>query len=90
MNALVNDQLGRLRLLLGDPRVTTQFQAWAGRPARFARYTSRTLYPGVRTAKKDQQRLSSIEKLLHRPASTRPPTDGSPRQKQRQAAHQGS
>ena len=61
MNALVNDQLGRLRLLLGDPRVTTQFQAWAGRPARFARYTSRTLYPGVRTVKKDQQRLGSIE-----------------------------
>ncbi|WP_433117962.1 DEAD/DEAH box helicase [Micromonospora sp. CA-246542] len=63
MNALVNDQLGRLRLLLGDPRVTTQFDAWAGRPARFARYTSRTLYPGVRTAKKDQQRLNSIEEF---------------------------
>jgi Lhr-like helicase len=61
MNALVNDQLGRLRLLLGDPRVTAQFQAWANRPARFARYTSRTLYPGVRTRKKDQRRLESIE-----------------------------
>lgn len=63
MNALVNDQLGRLRTLLGDPRVTTQFTAWAGRPARFARYTSRTLYPGVRTAKKDQIRLRSIERF---------------------------
>ena len=61
MNALVNDQLGRLRLLLGDPRVTAQFHEWAGRPARFARYTSRTLYPGVRTKEKDQQRLASIE-----------------------------
>lgn len=61
MNALVNDQLGRLRLLLGDPRVTTQFDEWAGRPARFARYTSRTLYPGVRKVEKDQQRLSPIE-----------------------------
>jgi ATP-dependent helicase YprA (DUF1998 family) len=61
MNALVNDQLGRLRLLLGDPRVATQFTAWGGRPARFARYTSRTLYPGVRTAKKDGLRLRSIE-----------------------------
>ncbi|MBF4562684.1 DEAD/DEAH box helicase [Microbacterium sp. VKM Ac-2870] len=61
MNALVNDQLARLRLLLGDPRLTTQFHAWAGRPARFARYTSRTLYPGVRTVKKDQKRLGSIE-----------------------------
>ncbi|MGI5054929.1 DEAD/DEAH box helicase, partial [Streptomyces sp. JAC18] len=45
MNALVNDQLGRLRLLLSDPRVTARFHEWAGRPARFARYTSRTLYP---------------------------------------------
>ena len=61
MNALVNDQLGRLRLMLGDPRVTAQFDEWAGRPARFARYTSRTLYPGVRKVEKDQQRLKSIE-----------------------------
>jgi ATP-dependent helicase YprA (DUF1998 family) len=61
MNALVNDQLGRLRLLLGDPRVTSRFQTWAGRPPRFARYTSRTLYPGVRSRKKDQQRLKPIE-----------------------------
>ncbi|WGW13229.1 DUF1998 domain-containing protein [Saxibacter everestensis] len=62
MNALVNDQLGRLRLLLGDDRVTAQFDIWAGRPARFARYTSRTLYPGVRSAKKDQVKLKSLEK----------------------------
>ena len=61
MNALVNDQLGRLRLLLGDPRVRELFQSWAGRPARFARYTSRTLYPGVRTRKKDQDRLTPLK-----------------------------
>lgn len=61
MNALVNDQLGRLRLLFGDPRVVAQFTAWGGRPARFARYTSRTLYPGVRTVAKDSARLKSIE-----------------------------
>jgi ATP-dependent helicase YprA (DUF1998 family) len=66
MNALVNDQLGRMRLLLGDPRVTTRFIAWSGRPARFARYTSRTLYPGVRKAEKDTNRLRSIEKFYVR------------------------
>lgn len=60
MNALVNDQLGRLRLLMGDLRLVERFKGWAGRPARFARYTSRTLYPGVRTPKKDQERLRSI------------------------------
>ena len=60
MNALVNDQLGRLRLMFGDSLVSGSFQEWAGRPARFARYTSRTLYPGVRSVKKDQLRLKSI------------------------------
>lgn len=62
MNALVNDQLGRLRLLLGDPRIVQRFMGWSGRPARFARYTSRTLYPGVRDKDKDQDRLKPIGK----------------------------
>ncbi|MGI8541986.1 MAG: DEAD/DEAH box helicase, partial [Aridibacter sp.] len=60
MNALVNDQLGRLRLMLGNSRVVNKFDEWSGRPARFARYTSRTLYPGVRDAKKDQIKLKPI------------------------------
>lgn len=60
MNALVNDQLGRLRLMFGDSRVVNKFEEWANRPARFARYTSRTLYPGVRDAKKDQTRLKPV------------------------------
>jgi len=62
MNALVNDQLGRLRLLFCDERVVSSFTTAAGRPARFARYTSRTLYPGVRTKKKDQDKLKVIGK----------------------------
>lgn len=60
MNALVNDQLGRMRLLYGDPRVVEHFHKVGGRPARFARYTSRTLYPGVRTPEKDSIRLAPI------------------------------
>ena len=60
MNALVNDQLGRLRLLFGNARVVSLFERWAGRPARFARYTSRTPYAGVRSSKKDGSRLSSV------------------------------
>lgn len=62
MNALVNDQLGRLRLLFGDSQVASQFIAWTGRPLRFGRYTSRTLYPGVRNDKKDSKRLAPIRK----------------------------
>lgn len=60
MNALVNDQLGRLRAIFGDPRVVELFKGWAGRPPRFARYTSRTPYAGVRLKTKDQRRLKSF------------------------------
>lgn len=63
MNALVNDQLSRLRSMLGDPRVVALFKSWAGRPARFARYTSRTPYAGIRTVKGDQRSLKSFEKF---------------------------
>ncbi|MGE3598921.1 MAG: DEAD/DEAH box helicase [Dehalococcoidia bacterium] len=66
MNALVNDQLGRLRLLFGDPRIVDCFTRWSGRPARFARYTSRTLYPGVRDEDKDKERLTAIGKYYVR------------------------
>jgi ATP-dependent helicase YprA (DUF1998 family) len=60
MNALVNDQLGRLRLLFGDPRLVGAFEQWAGRAVLFARYTSRTPYAGVRTRQKDSRRLKSM------------------------------
>lgn len=56
MNALVNDQVGRLRLLVADERVHKYFSS-KGRPARFGRYTSRTPYAGKRTSKKDSQKL---------------------------------
>jgi ATP-dependent helicase YprA (DUF1998 family) len=61
MNALVNDQLGRLRLMFGDRRVVSLFEGLAGRPARFARYTSRTPYAGIRQGKKDSTKLKSIK-----------------------------
>ena len=48
MNALVNDQLSRLRLLFGDNSVARWFTDYGGRPMKFARYTGRTLYPGRR------------------------------------------
>jgi ATP-dependent helicase YprA (DUF1998 family) len=62
MNALVNDQLGRLRALFGDPRTVDLFMKWADRPPRFARYTSRTPYAGVRTPESDQRKLQPFEK----------------------------
>ena len=63
MNALVNDQLGRLRTLFGDPRLISLFKGWAGRPPRFARYTSRTPYAGMRTAQRDSAKLKSFDEF---------------------------
>jgi ATP-dependent helicase YprA (DUF1998 family) len=61
MNALVNDQLGRLRAIFGDPRLVEMFRGWAQRPPTFARYTSRTPYAGVRSGKRDGKKLASFE-----------------------------
>jgi ATP-dependent helicase YprA (DUF1998 family) len=60
MNALVNDQLGRLRAMFGDARIGTLFRGWAGRPPRFARYTSRTPYAGLRDKGKDSRHLKQF------------------------------
>jgi ATP-dependent helicase YprA (DUF1998 family) len=60
MNALVNDQLGRLRAIFGDSQLVDFFNKCAGRPPRFARYTSRTPYAGVRTSTKDSTKLKSF------------------------------
>lgn len=64
MNALVNDQLGRLRTLFGSSTVRQSFTSAAGRPAKFGRYTGRTLYPGSRSGKRDQVRLKTLEYYL--------------------------
>ncbi|KAF0246874.1 MAG: hypothetical protein FD180_233 [Planctomycetota bacterium] len=53
MNALVNDQLGRIRRLLGDPRVAELLRRGRGRCVRFGSYTGRTAYPGERSSSKD-------------------------------------
>lgn len=83
MNALVNDQLGRLRLLFGDPRIVAKFVGWSGRPARFSRYTSRTLYPGVRDEDKDKDRLAPLGKYYVRNLEL---AAGTPSEQQKQAA----
>ena len=67
MNALVNDQLGRLRLLFGDNSVAHWFETRGGRPMKFARYTGRTLYPGRRRDNTDRhrERLQSLRFYLN-------------------------
>lgn len=64
MNALVNDQLGRLRNLFGSSAVRTSFSKLGGRPAKFGRYTGRTLYPGFRSGERDRLRLKTLDYYL--------------------------
>ena len=60
MNALVSDQTARLRRLFGDTRLSELFIKKWGRQPRFGMYTSRTPYPGIRTAPKDERHISSL------------------------------
>ncbi|WP_435634847.1 DEAD/DEAH box helicase [Pseudomonas solani] len=59
MNALVNDQLGRLRRLFDNHAVKEKLSGEGLRRARFGMYTSRSPYPGIRTQSKDKQRVES-------------------------------
>lgn len=64
MNALVNDQLSRLRLLLGDEGLANIFRDLGtnARHPTFGMYTGRTPYPGPRSATKDLQRVAQLLK----------------------------
>ena len=59
-NALVNDQVSRLRRLFGDERLAKMFLEKYARNPRFGMYTSRTPYPGMRRTKRDNERLVPI------------------------------
>ncbi|MDI1442404.1 DEAD/DEAH box helicase [Polyangium sp. 6x1] len=74
MNALVNDQLSRLRLLLGSAAVMQEFRGLG--PGRrhplFGMYTSRTPYAGPRDGSKDGARVEPLlRKYLEMPEALR-------------------
>ncbi|CRK83012.1 DEAD/DEAH box helicase [Neobacillus massiliamazoniensis] len=62
MNALVSDQMTRLRKLMGDERVKSRFHVH-GRNPQFGMYTSRTPYAGAPNKFKDKLQLQPI--LMH-------------------------
>ena len=57
MNALVNDQLTRLRRLLGYPGVANALRRSTGQCATFGIYTSRTPYPGPNDPARTQREV---------------------------------
>lgn len=63
MNALVNDQLSRLRLLFGDKSLVSAFHDIDDGNRRhplFGMYTGRTPYPGPRNPGKDKERVATL------------------------------
>jgi ATP-dependent helicase YprA (DUF1998 family) len=76
MNALVSDQISRLRRLMGDPgdRFVGSFRNTAGQDVRrpqFGMYTGRTPYPGsAPTATEDKKLAKSLSKMV-RPTDER-------------------
>ena len=63
MNALVNDQLTRLRKMFGNKDVSNIIQRERGRRATFGVYTSKTDYPGARLKNRDKKLLNKITSL---------------------------
>jgi len=69
MNALVSDQMSRIRDLLGNPEVATQLQnSGYGRFPQFGMYTSRTPFPGfyAEPDNKDEWRRESTNKRMEK------------------------
>jgi ATP-dependent helicase YprA (DUF1998 family) len=60
MNALVNDQLSRIRRLFGTPAASMVISRGRGRPVRFASYTGRSPYPGPRSNERDTGRIEPL------------------------------
>ena len=60
LNALVSDQLARVRRLFGDQRVAERLSQGRKRRVRFGMYTSRTPYPGARNGDRDQRDVKPL------------------------------
>lgn len=67
MNALVNDQVSRIRRLLGNSTVNSLVASGRNRPVRFGSYTGRTSYPGARSSAKDTQNIEPLFEEFYKP-----------------------
>lgn len=67
MNALVSDQLARMRRILGNTDVARLLQQQRGRHVRFGMYTSRTPFPGEITSDLNKSRCRDLIKKFYKP-----------------------
>ncbi|WP_046157372.1 DEAD/DEAH box helicase [Chromobacterium vaccinii] len=72
MNALVNDQLARIRRLLGNPKAAQVLSKGRSKPIRFGSYTGRTPYPGRRTSVRDEHFIKPLFEEFYRKVAERP------------------
>ena len=75
MNALVNDQLSRIRRLFGTTRASELISGNRPYPVRFASYTGRTAYPGPRTSRRDTERIAPLFEEFYLPILAQPATE---------------
>lgn len=69
MNALANDQLARIRRILGEADAAGILQQSRGFPIRFGSYAGRTPYPGKRDSGRDERFIiGAVAQLTHVPA----------------------
>jgi len=68
MNALVNDQVARIRRLLGNESVSKIVSAGRQRPVRFGSYTGRTPYPNFRKPARDKAQIAPLFDDFYIPA----------------------
>lgn len=72
MNALVNDQLARIRRMLGDPRAAEVLSRGRPGPVTFGSYTGRTPYPGRRSSQRDERFIKPLFDEFYRKVAERP------------------
>lgn len=72
MNALVNDQLARIRRLLGNPEAAKVLSKGRLRPVRFGSYTGRTPYPGRRSSVRDERFIKPLFEEFYRKVAEKP------------------
>jgi len=68
MNALVNDQVARLRRLIGNDNVNRIVSNGRARPVRFGSYTGRTPYPNFRSSARDKGQIAPLFDDFYIPA----------------------
>ncbi|MNO19693.1 ATP-dependent RNA helicase DbpA [compost metagenome] len=76
MNALVNDQLARIRRLVGNTDASSILTQTRSHPIRFGSYTGRTPYPGERSKERDERFIEPLFEEFYNKVAEKPAVKG--------------